>query len=106
MAPILSRLCFYGQAAETVEEESSEKERSSCSGGNVDKDAIQPVQLLPILERDDDEEGIGVFLPKHMHCASHTLNLVVITDVGKALNKCDIYQKYYCSAFADTRDME
>ena len=31
----------YGETAETVEEESSDKERSSSSGGNVDEDTIQ-----------------------------------------------------------------
>ena len=89
----------YEETVETVEE-SSHKERSSCSGNNVDEDTIQPVRLLPILERDNDEEGIGVFLPKHMRCASHTLNLVAITDAGKTLNKCAIHKKYYRSAFA------
>ena len=33
----------YRETAETVEEESSDEERSSCSGSNVDQDMIQPV---------------------------------------------------------------
>ena len=50
---------------------------------------------------------VEYFFPKHMLCASHTLNLVVTTDAGKTLNKCAIYKKYYRSAFAgDPRDME
>ena len=80
------------------------EERSSSSGSNVDEDTIQPVQLLPFLEGDYDEEGVGVFLPKHMHCASHTLNLVATTDAGKTLNKCAIYKKHYRSAFTKTQE--
>ena len=45
----------YGETAETVEEESSDEERSGCSGGNVDEDTIRPVRLPPILEGDNDE---------------------------------------------------
>ena len=44
----------YEETVETVEE-TSHKERSSCSGNNVDEDTIQPVRLLPILERDNDK---------------------------------------------------
>ena len=51
---------IYGEAAETVKEESSDEERLSRSSGNNDKDTIQPVQLLPILEGDNDEEGVGI----------------------------------------------
>ena len=86
--------------AKTVEEERSDEERSSCSSGNDDKDTIQPVQLLPILEGDNDAESVGVFLPKHTRCASHILILVATTDAGKTLNKCPIYKKYNRSAFA------
>ena len=50
----------YGETAEIVEERSDE-ERSSCSGGIVDKDTIQSVQLLPILEGDNDKEDVGYF---------------------------------------------
>ena len=95
----------YGETAETVEEERSDLERSSCSGDIVDEDTIQSVRLLPILEGDNDKEGIGVFLPKHMRCASHTLNLVATTDAGKTLNKCTICKKYYRSAFAKAQEM-
>ena len=94
----------YEETVETVEE-SSHKERSSCSGGNVDKDTIQLVRLLPILEGDNDEEGIEVFLPKHMRCASHILNLVATTDAGKTLNKCAIYKKHYRLAFAKAQEI-
>ena len=52
----------YRETPETVKEESSDEERSSCSGGNVDKETIQLVRLLPILEGDSDEEGVGVLL--------------------------------------------
>ena len=58
------------------------------------------VQLLPILKGDIVEEGVGIFLSKHMRCASRTLNLVATTDAGKTLNKCAFYQKYYRLAFA------
>ena len=53
---------------------------------------IRLVRLLPILEVGNDEKGVGVFLPKHMRCASNTLNLVATTDAGKTLNKCAIYK--------------
>ena len=39
-----------------------------------------------------------------MRCESHTLNLVATSDPGKTLNKCAIYKKYYCSAFAKTQE--
>ena len=83
----------HGEMAKTVEEESSDEERSSCSSGNDDQDTTQPVQLLPILEGDNDEKGAGVFLPKHMHCASRILNLLVNADACKTLNKCPNLQK-------------
>ena len=63
----------YGETAEIIEEERSDEERSSYSGGIVDEDTIQSVQLLPILEEYNDKEDVGVFLPKHMRYASHTL---------------------------------
>ena len=66
---------------------------------------IQPVRLLPIFEGDNDEEGVEVFLPKHIRCASHALNLVATTDAGKTLNKCAIYKKYYRLAFANAQDI-
>ena len=57
---------------------------------------MQLVRPLPILEGDnDDEEGVGVFLPKHMRCPSHTLNLAETTDAGKTLNKYAIYKKCF-----------
>ena len=62
------------------------------------------MRLLHILEGNDDEEGIGVFLPKHKRCASLALNLVATTDAGKTLNKCPIYQKFYRSAFAKAQE--
>ena len=93
------------ETAEIVEEESSDEARSSCSGGNVDEDTVQPVQLLPILEGDNDEESVGVFLPKHVLCASHSLNLVVTIDAGKTLNKCAIYKKYCSSALAKPQEI-
>ena len=65
-----------GETAKTVGEESSDEERSGYSSGNDDDDMIQPVHLLPILEGDNDEESVGIFLPKRMRCASHILNLV------------------------------
>ena len=66
---------------------------------------IKPVQLLTIHEGYNDEEGVEVFLPKHMRCASHTLNLVATTDVGKTLNKCTIYKMFYRSAFAEAQEI-
>ena len=75
--------------------------RSSCSGGNVDENTIQLVQLLPI--GNNDEECVVVFLPKHRRCESHPLNLVATTDACKTLNKCAIYKKYYRSAFAKAK---
>ena len=57
------------------------------------------------LEGDNDEEGVGIFLSKHMRCASYTLNLVATTDAGKALNKCAIYKKYCRSAFAKAQEI-
>ena len=95
----------YEKIAKTVEEESSDEERSSCSGGNVDEDTIQPVRLLPIPKGDNDEEGVGVFLPKHMSCASHILNLVATTDAGKTLNECAIYKKFYRSVLAKVQEI-
>ena len=65
----------YVETTKTVEEESFDKERSGCSGGINDKGTIPQVLLVHILEGDNDEEGVGVFLPKHMRCASHTFNL-------------------------------
>ena len=92
---------FYRKTAKTVEEEeSSDEVRSSSSSGNDDEDTMQPVQLLPILE-----EVVGVFLPKHIRRASHTLNLVATIDAGKTLNKCATYKKYYHSAFAKTQEI-
>ena len=95
----------YEETFEIVEEESCDEERSSCSGGNDDEDTTQSVQVLPNLEGDNDKEVIGIFLPKHMLCASHTLNLVVTTDASKTLNKCAIYKKYYRSAFAKAQEI-
>ena len=95
----------YRETAETVEEESSDEERLSCSGGNVDEDTIQPVRLLPIPNGDNDEEGVGEFLPKHIRCASHILNLVATTDAGKTLNECAIYKTFYRSAFAKAQEI-
>ena len=95
----------YEKTVEIVEEESCDEERSICSAGNDDEDTTQSVQLLPNLEEDNDEKGIGIFLPKPMLCASHTLNLVVTTDAGKTMNKCAIYKKYYRSAFAKAQEI-
>ena len=95
----------FGEAAERVEEESPNEERSNCSSGNDDEDTIQPVQLLPILKGDNNEEDVEIFLPKHMSCALHTLNFVATTDAGKTLNKCAIYKKYYRSAFAKGQEL-
>ena len=95
----------HGETAKTVEEESSDEVRSSCSSDNEDEDRIPPVRLLPILEGDKDEEGVGVFLPTHMRCASHIFNLVATTDDGKTLNKCPVYKKYYRSAFAKVKEI-
>ena len=62
---------------------------------------MQPVQLQPILEGDNnDEEGVG----KHMRCASHIRNLVKTTDADKTLNKYAIYKKYYRLAFAKAQE--
>ena len=72
----------YAEAAETVEEERSDEERSSCSGGIVDEDTIQSVRLLRIFG-DNDEEGVEVFLPKHMRCASHTLSLAPLLTLAR-----------------------
>ena len=44
-------------------------------------------------------------MPKHVRCASHTLNLVATTNAGKTLNKCAIYKKYYRLAFAKVQDI-
>ena len=96
----------YGETAETVEEENPDEERSCCHGGNVDEDPIQPVRLLPILEGDNVEENVRVFLPNHMRCASHTPNLVPTTNADKTLNICAIYKKYYRSAVADPKRYE
>ena len=93
-----------GETAETVGERSDE-EGSSCFGGIVDKDTTQSVQLLPILEGNKDKEGVGVFLPKHIRCASRTPNLVTTADAGKTLNKCAIYKDYYRSAFAKAQEI-
>ena len=61
---------------------------------------MQPVKLLLILDGDNDEEDVGVFLPKHMRGASRILNLVATTYACKTLNKYPINKKYYCSVFA------
>ena len=95
---------FVERWLKLFKKKSSDEERSSCSSDNDDEDATQPVQLLPILE-EDDEEGVEVFLPKHMRCTSHILNLVATTDAGKTLNNCPIYKKYYCSAFAKAKEI-
>ena len=65
----------YGETAETAKEEGSDEERSSCSSGNADEDMIQPVRLLFILEGDNDEEGVGVFLP-NICVMHHTLSIL------------------------------
>ena len=96
----------YGETLETVEEENPDEERSCCSVGNVDEDPIQPVRLLPILEGDNVEENVRVFLTNHMRCASHTPNLMPTTNADKTLNKCAIYKKYYRSAVADPKRYE
>ena len=44
-------------------------------------------------------------VPKHIRCASHTLNLVATTDAGKTLNKFAIYKKYYHLAFAKAQEI-
>ena len=61
----------YGETAETVENESSNKERSSCSGGNVDEDTIQPVQLLLILGRNNVRKVL--YSCQSMCVVNHTL---------------------------------
>ena len=62
-------------------------------------------QPLSIFERDNDEEGVEVFLSKRKHCATHTLNLVATTDAGKTQDKCTIYKKYYCLVFAKAQEI-
>ena len=96
---------FYRERAQTVEEKSSDEERSSCSSGNIDEDTIQSVRVLPLFEGDNNEEGVGVFLPKHMRCASHTLNLVATTDAGKTLSKHAVCKKYCRSAFTNAQEI-
>ena len=95
----------HGKTAKTVDEESSDEERFSCSSGNDDEDTTQPVQLLPIFGRDNNEDGIEVFLPKLMRYALHILNLVATTDAGKTLSKCAIYKKYYRFALAKAQEI-
>ena len=45
----------------------------------------------------DDSDCSGVYLPSHVSCFSHTLNLLATTDASKALQHDAVYKRLYRS---------
>ena len=63
-------------------------------------DAGQPDNLSQVIEeqtgrqQDNDGADVGVTLPPHMRCCSHTPNLVATCDAERALSE-PAYKKIY-----------
>ena len=67
-----------------------------------EKDDYDVASVSDVLTQkgDDDEALNAIYLPPHVSCMSHSLNLIASTDAAKALNSSNQYKKLYRSVSA------
>lgn len=62
-------------------------------------DDVQFADVSAVLQEEQEEEELNVFLPLHHQCAAHTLNLIATTDLDKAASQ-GVSRKLYRSAMS------
>lgn len=74
------------------EQEPTETADSSSDEDEEDKDEVILPTFKSIVavstpsEEEDEEDTLQIQLPKHQRCASHTINLIAVTDTKNAIN--------------------
>ncbi|GLV38548.1 hypothetical protein CBL_05096 [Carabus blaptoides fortunei] len=85
----------YGINIENASEfNHSNEEEDSDAESNID------FEKIPYYESEAEEENVKIKLPKHLRCASHTLNLIATTDVAKSINSNASLRPRHNSAFS------
>uniref|UniRef100_A0A9J7XLQ1 BED-type domain-containing protein n=1 Tax=Cyprinus carpio carpio TaxID=630221 RepID=A0A9J7XLQ1_CYPCA len=62
-------------------------------------DDVQFADVYAVLQEEQEEEELNVFLPLHHQCAAHTLNLIATTDLDKAASQ-GVSRKLYRNAMS------
>jgi len=81
-----------------------EREDHKDGEDGIDTDATEPVDVYATLSEGESQSDNEYSLPRHQHCACHTLNLITTMDAEKA--EADAaYKKVFRSAFANCHAM-
>ena len=78
------------------------KSEPQSSSGEEDTYEVEMVDVDTILTNEQEQTSNNKYLPKHMRCASHTLNLFATSDIPKLIkNGRGLYKQQYRGAMAN-----
>ena len=85
---------FYGMP---IDNQDIVREHEAAHTSEADDGHDEPVHIAitDLLTADEYTESSGIYLPSHLSCFSHTLNLLATTDANKALTSDGLYKRMY-----------